>query len=79
MTREERIVNLVGVRFSPAGRVRYFDPADEDLAVGDRVAVETEEGPREAEVVIAPSQVLFSELRGSLRPVLSKIGPLGCE
>ena len=29
-------INVVGVRFSPAGLVRYFDPGDEDLAVGDR-------------------------------------------
>ena len=64
--------NLVGVRFSSAGRVRYFDPADLDLAVGDRVLVETDDGPREGSVVIAPSQVLHSDLRGPLHPVLQK-------
>ena len=51
----------------------YFDPGDMDLAVGDRVMVEDHDGPREALVVIAPSQVLYSELRGPLPPVLHKI------
>ena len=66
-------VNVVGVRFSPAGLVHYFDPGDEDLTVGDRVLVETDSGPREAVVAIAPAQVLYSDLRGELAPVLRKV------
>jgi cell fate regulator YaaT (PSP1 superfamily) len=67
-------INVVGVRFSPAGLVRYFDPGDENLAVGDRVLVESDDGPREAVVAIAPAQVLYSDLRGELAPVLRKVG-----
>ena len=72
-------VNIVGVRFMPAGRVRYFDPGEQDLDVDDRVVVETEGGPREAIVAIAPRQVLFSELRGPLEPVLHKVDSAGPE
>ncbi len=63
---------LVGVRFSPLERVQYFDSDKLDLAVGDRVVVETDEGPQEAVVVIAPDQVIYSDLRGPLSPVLRK-------
>ena len=62
------------MRLNRAGRVLYFDPGDEDLDLGDRVMIETDDGPTEATVVIAPSQVLYSELRGLLSPVLRKIG-----
>ena len=64
--------NVVGIRFESSGRVSYFDPADLELSVGERVVVDTEEGQREGEVVISPAQVLFSELRGPLIPVLRK-------
>jgi cell fate regulator YaaT (PSP1 superfamily) len=71
----ERTANLVGVRFSPTGRVNYFEPGDDELAVGDIVIVESEEGPREARVAIAPGQVLYSEIRGPLLPLLRKVEP----
>ena len=73
--KDNRPSNVVGVRFSPAGRVQFFDPARWDLATGDVVTVDTEEGPRNGEVVIAPGQVLYSELRDSLRPVVNKVEP----
>ena len=60
----------MGVRFTPGGRVHYFDSANKDLSVGDRVMVETDDGPREGQVIIAPTQVLYSDLRGPLLPVL---------
>ena len=67
------MTNVVGVRFSPTGRVRYFDPGDKDLAPGDRVVADTESGPQEGQVVIAPSQMLYSELRDQLAPLLRKV------
>ena len=70
-------VNIVGVRFTSAGLVRYFDPGEQDLDVDDRIVVETEGGPREGVVAIAPRQVLFSELRGPLVPVLHKVDAAG--
>ncbi|MCH7706233.1 MAG: hypothetical protein IIB33_04225 [Chloroflexi bacterium] len=69
MSEHRRTENIVGVRFTPAGRVRYFDPGDRDLDVGERVVVETDGVPIEGEVVIAPRQVLYSELEGPLEPI----------
>ena len=64
---------IVGVRFQPHGRVHYFDSAGTILSVGDTVSVETECGPREGRVAIAPGQVLHSDLRGPLGRVLSRV------
>jgi cell fate regulator YaaT (PSP1 superfamily) len=63
---------IVGVRFERADRVQFFDPGDLELAVGDHVLAETDSGPREGVVVIAPDQVLYSDVRGPLLPVLRK-------
>ncbi len=68
-----RTNHVVGVRFNAIGPVHYCDPGNLDLSVGDRVLVESEDGPREANVVIAPEQVLFSDLRGTLDPALQKL------
>ena len=66
-------MDIVGVRFVRSGPVGYFDPGDLDLDVGDRVVVETEQGPREAGVVIAPRQVLYSALSAPMGSVLKKV------
>ena len=58
--------NVVGVRFMPLEPVRFVAPGDDDVGPGDRVVVESEGGPREAVVVIAPFQVLYSDLREPL-------------
>ena len=69
------MAEVIGVRFETAGRVYYFDAMALDLAVGDRVVVDTEGGRREAVVAIAPHQVIYSDLRGPLSPVLEKVDP----
>ena len=66
---------LIGVQFRPSDKVQYFDSNGISLEVGDRVIVETCEGDREAVVVISPDQVLHSDLRGPLNPVLRKVSP----
>ncbi len=66
---------VVGVRLQRAGRVYYFDPMRESLEVNDPVVVETEEGPQVGWVVVAPQQMIYSELPGPLRPVLRKATP----
>lgn len=53
---------VVGIRFKRVGKVHYFDPADLVLKVNDFVVVQTERGPELGRVVIAPNQVLVSEL-----------------
>ncbi len=71
MTEEpEAAQAIVGVRFKEAGRVFYFDAGGFSLEVGERVVVQTAQGSEVARVVIAPDQVVASEISGSLNPVL---------
>ena len=63
---------LTGVQFRPSDKVQYFDANGLCLMVGDRVIVETWEGEQEGVVVIAPEQILRSDLRGTLDLVLRK-------
>ena len=68
-------MNLAGVRFRPSGRVHFVEPAGVDLRVNDRVLVERDFGQREATVIIAPGQLLHSDLRGPMFRVLEKLAP----
>jgi len=66
------VAEVVGIRFKRAGRVYYFDPADVELQANDQVVVKTARGLELGYVVIAPKQVLDSEVGGSLKPVVRK-------
>jgi len=68
--RENKMADVVGVRFKRTGRVYYFDPSDIELKVGDRVVVETARGLELGEVVIAPSKVPAGELNKPLKSVV---------
>lgn len=63
---------LAGVQFKPSDKVQFFDASGIDLTVGERVVVETMDGEEEGVVVIAPEQVLRSDLRGPMNAVLQK-------
>jgi len=63
---------IVGVRFHQAGKVYYFDAADNEVEVGDYVVVETSRGQELGKVVISPKQVLFSDVTEPLKPVVRK-------
>jgi len=69
------MTDVVGVRFKRAGRVYYFDPVGMDLEVNDYIVVETSRGLEVGWVVIAPKQVLASEVTKSLKPVVRKAEP----
>ena len=64
---------IVGVRFSPAGRVRFYDDNGIRVEFADRVMVETADGDKEASVAIGSSQVAHSDLAGELPRVLRLI------
>ena len=66
------MAEIVGVRFKRAGKVYYFDPAGIDLEVNDYVVVETTRGLELGQVVIAPGQVLASDVEKPLKPVTRK-------
>src|SRR5215207_7891331 len=55
------MARVTGVRFDRAGRVTYC-VADEALAVGDAVLVETPDGAKRGWVIIAPDQMVIDEL-----------------
>lgn len=61
---------VVGVRFKQAGKVYYFDPAGFELAVNDKVVVETTRGLELGEVSIASKTVDETEVVAPLKPVL---------
>ena len=61
---------LAGIRLQRNGLVRYFDPQQMALRTGDRVMVDSPEGPQLGWVVISPDQVFHSDVRRTLRPVL---------
>lgn len=62
-----------GVQFKPSDKVQFFDAGELKLVGGERVVVETWDGEREGVVVIAPDQVLRSDLRGELHRVVRKV------
>ena len=69
------MADVVGIRFKRTGKVYYFDPAGVDLDVNDHVVVKTVRGLEMGQVVVAPWQVLDSELREPLKPVVRKAEP----
>ncbi len=69
------MTEIVGVRFQRASKIYYFDPVGIELAVDDRVIVDTARGPEMGQVAIAPRQVLASEVAKPLKPVVRKAAP----
>jgi cell fate regulator YaaT (PSP1 superfamily) len=68
MTDQQRVP--VGIRFKEAGKVYYFDARGFDLTVGNYVVVETSHGQEIGRVVISPDQVIVSEIKESLKPIM---------
>lgn len=64
---------LTGIQFKPSDKVLYFDAGELELVAGEHVVVETWNGEREGVVVIAPDQVMHSDLRGELERVVRKV------
>ena len=69
------MTDIVGIRFKRAGKIYYFDPAGIDLEVDEYVVVETSRGQEVGCVVIAPKQVLASDVVRPLKPVLRQAEP----
>jgi cell fate regulator YaaT (PSP1 superfamily) len=66
------MTNITGIRFKRAGKIYYFDAGDIELQAGDQAVVKTSRGTEMGTVVIAPGQVLASEVEEQLSPVLRK-------
>lgn len=67
---------VVGVRFSPASKIYWFDPGEtEDLHVGDYVIVDTARGEELGRIVEPPHDVPDETVVGTLKSVLRKAEP----
>lgn len=64
------MIKVVGVRFKKAGKIYYFDPADFELEVADKVVVETSRGVEYGEVVVKPKEVAEEEIVSPLKQVI---------
>ena len=62
----------VGIRFYPAGKIYYFDPAGISLELDDHVVVETNRGKELGVVVIPQKQIDSNTVTEPLKPVLRK-------
>lgn len=60
----------VGIRFKEAGRIYYFDAGGHQLDVGNYVVVETSHGPEIGRVVVSPDQVIATEIKETLKPIV---------
>lgn len=65
-------VRVVGVRFKKAGKIYYFEPGEEELAVGDGVIVETARGLEYGWVSSGPREVPDKEVVAPLKRVIRK-------
>lgn len=66
------MANVVGIRYRKAGRVYYFDPAGIEFNMGDMVVVDTNRGQVLGQVVMAPTEIMESEISKPLKSVVRK-------
>ena len=64
------MINVIGVRFRPPGKVYFFDPAGMDIKTGDHVIVETARGIEFGHVVLGSRAVDESKVIQPLKPVI---------
>lgn len=70
------MLQVVGVRFKRAGKIYYFDPAEQEIDVGEPVIVETTRGVECGEVVVKPKQVTENDIVAPLKKVIRKATPV---
>ncbi len=64
------MVNVIGVRFRPAGKIYYFSPGELDIKAGDEVIVETARGTEFGKVALGPAEVGDDEVVQPLKTVI---------
>lgn len=68
-------VKIVGVRFKPAGKIYYFDPADIDVKLGEDVIVETSRGLEYGMVVVGIKEIDEEDIISPLKPIIRLVTP----
>lgn len=66
------MIEVVGVRFKPAGKIYYFDPDGIELEVGNSVILETTRGVECGQVVVRPKMVTEEEIVAPLKKIIRK-------
>lgn len=66
------MIKIVGVRFKPVGKIYYFNPADIDIKLKDKVIVETVRGIELGTVVIGPKELSEDNISKPLKDVIRK-------
>ncbi len=64
------MIDIIGVRFKPGGKVYYFAPGSIQVKVGEKVITETSRGLECGEVIIANKKVPKSEISAPLKNVV---------
>ncbi len=66
------MVEVIGVRFRPNGKIYFFSPQGLALETGDAVIVETSRGVEYGKVVLGKREVEKGSLTSALKPVIRK-------
>lgn len=64
------MINIIGVRFRPAGKIYFFDPKDLPIRKGNHVIVETARGIEYGTVVIEKRRMEEEKIVQPLKPVI---------
>ncbi|MCM1498797.1 MAG: stage 0 sporulation family protein [Clostridium sp.] len=66
------MIEVIGVRFRPNGKIYFFAPGNIELEVGDAVIVETARGVEYGKVVLGRREVAESDIVSTLKPIIRK-------
>ena len=65
-------MKIIGVRFKSVGKIYYFDPKDIELAIGDKVIVETARGVECGDVVMTDREIDENNFKNPIKPIIKK-------
>lgn len=66
------MIEVIGVRFRPNGKIYFFAPNGMELKVGDAVIVETARGVEYGKVVLGKREIEEGNITTTLKPVIRK-------
>ncbi len=69
------MVEVIGVRFRPNGKIYFFNPENQEIAVGENVIVETARGVEYGKVVLGRRKIDDPKMISSLKPIIRKATP----
>lgn len=69
------MTEIIGVRFRPAGKIYYFDPAGLEIEVGTHVIVETARGVEYGQVVLGKREIEETKDLPPLKPIIRLATP----